>query len=523
MKTLWLTVERRQFRAGLVAAVVIALGLLLVQISRAPETHPWGDTAITSITTLRAARGELATGAYSRFHWNHPGPLLYQLLAPLYRLSGDREISSKWTVLILNIAALAGLLAVVAGPAPVLSIFIALALAPLLYREQRLLFWAWNPIVPLLPLALAAALAARIATGALGFLPLFCAVGTFAVQTHVGFAPVILALSATTIGVLTWMLSRHRLAASRNELARVSLISAAVIAVLWAVPVVHEFSTADRNLSKLVQFFYSAPRPARGWDEAFAIVANQLLGSWARGWEITTNAEASSSASGVILSVAAVQFPLLLGASVIAFRRGASFRGAFALMALMASVAGLLAVRAIVGPVSDYLVVWLVVLGALNVAAIAAEALHLWFSSDPSFRSWRWMLVVYTIAVAILGGTRLVGKHAADARSTVVRTLAADLERYCQQEGIDRPLLRFSGPAWQVAVGVVLQFYKERRPIALTDDTVFLVGDPFKATGGESGELYLMMQDDAALPGDVTRHAWVTTYGGYRLVRVFRE
>src|SRR5688572_6786808 len=102
-----LTFDTRRLHIGLVSiTVVIALGLLLVQIPRAPETHPWGDTAITSITTLRAARGELATGAYSRFHWNHPGPLLYQMLAPLYVLSGEREISIKWTVLMLNIGAL---------------------------------------------------------------------------------------------------------------------------------------------------------------------------------------------------------------------------------------------------------------------------------------------------------------------------------------------------------------------------------------------------------------------------------
>ena len=252
-------------------------------------------------------------------------------------------------------------------------------------------------------------------------------------------------------------------------------------------------------------------------------MANQLVGPWAGGWAITTNAEAPSTASWAIFGVAAAQFPLLLGASVVAFRRGASFHGVFALMALITSAVGLLAVRAIVGPVSDYLVVWLVVLGALNLAAIAAEAFHLVFGSDRPFRSWRWMLVAYTIAAAVLGGTRLVGKHAADARSTIVRTLATDLERYCQREGIDRPLLQFSGPAWQVAVGVVLQFYKERRPIALPADMVFLVGSPFKATGRESGELYLMMQEDIVLPEDVTRHAWVTTYGGYRLVRVFRD
>src|SRR4026208_2267764 len=96
------------------AGPVLAIGLVLVQIRSAPESHPWGDTAITSINTVWAARGDLAEGAYSRFHWNPPGPPLYQALAPLYVLSGQREISIKWTVLLINIGALAGLLSVVA-------------------------------------------------------------------------------------------------------------------------------------------------------------------------------------------------------------------------------------------------------------------------------------------------------------------------------------------------------------------------------------------------------------------------
>jgi hypothetical protein len=519
-----LTLGRRGLRIGLIAAsVIIALGLLLVQIAKAPETYPWGDTAITSITTLRVADGTLSTGAYSRFRWNHPGPLLYQALAPLYELSGHREISIKWTVLMLNIAALAGLLTVVARPAPLLSALVALALAPLVYREQRLLFWTWNPVVPLLPMALATALSARVATGSLGLLPLFCAVGSFAVQTHVGFAPVVLSLSATMIAGVAWSISRQQAAPTTKEIGRQILICAAVMAALWAVPVVHEFSSEDGNLWKLVQFFFTTPRPERGWGTTFAIMANQLVGPLTHGWEVTTNVEAPANPGWPVLAAAAVQFPLLAGASVRAFRRGAPFHGAFALTLLVASGAGLLAVRAIVGPVSDYLVVWLAVLGALNVAAIAAEALHLVVASPGRSRTWRWILVAYTIAAAALGGVRLVGKHAADARSTIVRTLASDLEHYCRREGIDRPLLRFSGPAWQVAVGVVLQFYKAGRTIAVPDDTLFLVGDPFKASGREPGEFYLMFQDDSVLPAGVTRHEWLTTYGSYRLVRVFRN
>ena len=56
--------DHRSTRLMLIpASLVLAIGLLFVQIRSAPESHPWGDTAITSINTVRAARyqsGELA-------------------------------------------------------------------------------------------------------------------------------------------------------------------------------------------------------------------------------------------------------------------------------------------------------------------------------------------------------------------------------------------------------------------------------------------------------------------------------
>jgi hypothetical protein len=168
--------------------------------------------------------------------------------------------------------------------------------------------------------------------------------------------------------------------------------------------------------------------------------------------------------------------------------------------------------------------VWLPMLGALNLAAIASEAVQVFFGAPRGHhRAAQWFVVVYMLGAAVLGATRLVSKHAADARSPTVGVLTASLDEYCRQEGIERPVLRFNGPAWQMAVGVVLQFYKERRPIALSDDMVFLVGDPFKATGHERAEFYIMLQDETTFPQDVTRHVWLTTFGSYRLVRVFRE
>src|SRR5688500_2759371 len=94
-------------RMAIATGIAFLVSVLPDSIRRAPETYPWGDTAATSIYTLRAATDGLSVGSYSRFQWNHPGPLLYQVLAPLYALSGHREISIKWTTLILNVCALA--------------------------------------------------------------------------------------------------------------------------------------------------------------------------------------------------------------------------------------------------------------------------------------------------------------------------------------------------------------------------------------------------------------------------------
>jgi len=431
----------------MLASLVVAIGLLLVQIRSAPESQPWGDTAITSINTVRAARGDLAEGAYSRFHWNHPGPLLYQVLTPLYVLSGQREISIKWTVLLINIAALAGLLSVVARRAPVLSISIGLALAPFLFREQRLLFWAWNPIVPILPFACAIALSGGISTGAVALLPLFYAVASFIVQSHVGFAPLVVTLVATTTSALIWRLSWAR-STERAELFRPVSITAAVLLALWIVPIAHELRTFPGNLTHLVEFFWTAPRDPRGWEATFGITANQLLGSFIPRWQVTTTAEAPADAPWWIVAAAGVQFPLLLAAGIRARRRGASFEGAFALTLLMVSTIGLCAVAAIVGPASDYLLVWLPMLGALNLGVIANEALKLFRAAPRNLhRAARWFVVVYTLGAAILGGTRLVGKHAADARSPTVGVLTSVLDEYCRREGIERPILRFNGPA----------------------------------------------------------------------------
>jgi hypothetical protein len=508
-----------------VLAIVIGIAtvvvVLLASIRRAPETYPWGDTAATSIYTLRAATDGLGVGSYSRFHWNHPGPLLYEFLAPLYALSGYREISIKWTTLILNICALTTLLFVVRRRAPVLAVTIAIALLPLLYREQRLLFWAWNPIVPLLPLALAVALSAGVAAGGVRLLPLLFAVTSLMVQAHVAFAPVTLAMLATSFALLAWRIQHGQCAPARRDVRRSVTLSVLILAGAWAVPIAHELAHSPGNLAAIANFFLTTPHEPRAWSTILAVFANQLVGPLAPSWELTT-AAASDAVSWPVLMIALAQFPLLIVAAVRASRRGASFEASFATIAIVISTVGVMAVRSIVGPVSDYLITWIAVIGALNVAMIAAEVVHALRLSISASRAWRWALIAYLASVALMGSVRLTSKHAYDARSSVIRTLTERLDGYSRANGIDRPLLRFSLAGWEGAAGVLLQYYKQRKPIAVSDDLLYLVGDPFTANGGEAGEFYLMLGTEAAIPEGVTRHEWLTTYGSFRLIRLFR-
>jgi hypothetical protein len=120
----------------------------------------------------------------------------------------------------------------------------------------------------------------------------------------------------------------------------------------------------------------------------------------------------------------------------------------------------------------------------------------------------------------VIGGIRIHGKHAEQARDTTMRALATDLHAYCDREGVSRPVLAFADEAWREAVGVVLQFDKRDRPIAVQDTAVYLVGRSFARTGQEDATFFLMPTEGAALPPDAGRTAWVTTRGGHRIVRL---
>src|ERR1043166_6073345 len=84
----------RHFKPLVLLLVILPLFIAAFRLPfRLSNFYPQGDMAVLEIGTLHASTGAQLLGPYSRFHWNHPGPLYFYLLVPFYVLSGRQSWS----------------------------------------------------------------------------------------------------------------------------------------------------------------------------------------------------------------------------------------------------------------------------------------------------------------------------------------------------------------------------------------------------------------------------------------------
>src|SRR5579863_4250131 len=150
-----------------------------------PDVLFSGDGAVLEIRTLHAVHGRQLLGPYSRFLWSHPGPAFFYLAAPFYRLSHLRGSGINLAVLCCNFGAATAL---VFTARRLRGNLFAFAVGVLLAIYEAIgapfpLWGEWNPMTPILPLALLFFLAARLGGGSLGALPAVALVASAIVET----------------------------------------------------------------------------------------------------------------------------------------------------------------------------------------------------------------------------------------------------------------------------------------------------------------------------------------------------
>lgn len=500
---------RTQVAVAALVVAAVALPVLLTGIAALSTVwRPSGDWAVLALRVRDVGASSPLVGPYSRYGWNHPGPMLYWVLAGPYHLLGQRPVDLLFGTALLNAVSMAGtaVLAWRRGRLPLLLLtggvlaLLARGLGPEVLRDP------WNPYITLLPMALFAFLMWSVAEGERWPIPVGVVVGSFLVQSHVGYA-VLAGAMAATAAVMAVLGHRRELAAASaaggvqgsgaplhgtgppaphraRRVWVVVLASALAVGVCWG-PVVVDQLDGSRNLSGLVHYFTTSEEPTAGASAGLGFAARQLAlpsAPWLGQAEpVSPDGGGQVPASPVGVVIPALAFLAALWA---ARRAGAASAVRFQVLVGVATLAGVAAGARITGDPYNYLLRWWWVLAALfwlSVVWSAGNAAVHWLRvPHTGHRAVRWIGVPAAIAVVVgLGAPNATaGSRAAVPDGSITYILGEVMPPTLDAlHGYGPVLVRATGSVWGTAAdGVRLELERAGVPIVAEPSDAFRLG-----------------------------------------------
>lgn len=484
------------FRRSAILMLLLGSALLLLGaiIGKCPESSSSGDGASLSVYTLGALRGQAQVGPYSQYGWNHPGPMLFYTMSPLYYLSNYHELSHRITALLINIACLHGVVSLAKRYGDVsLSLLSGMGMVLIEWRAGGdLAFSAWNPHVTLLPLTLLMFVAAAIATGAASLLPLAVVLASFIAQSHLGFVPLALALS--TGPVIVALLRGHRF--SRKLWTAAILITA----VVWLPPILQEFTNQPGNLSLITSFMLEeAKRPALD-ENLLRLFSTYYTLPFGNHMQLPVGRTAIISRSDWTTGFAVLLLVTLVLVTVLRSRKGETFQATLGAVCVGVSVVGFLSIYGVRREISDHHVFWLSIPGVLSVAAIFAAAVPVRSFDPGNARQGAFRLPVAAVILLLaMSLWRLVPWQQREASDRTTRTLYEALSAETDARGARAVTLAHTGASWAQAAGIVLQARKDGRHLSVTNDLLRVVDQRFRDSNEDIRFLVFDVEKDYKL------------------------
>ena len=355
----------------IVAAILTAIVIWpLLDAGRAALELVWrpsGDWAVLTMRVEDVGRHTPLVGPYSRFGWNHPGPLMYWLLAFPYHLFGDRPealLAAAATLNALTVAALSavawrrGRLPLVALTMTATAILIH-AMGPAIIRDP------WNPFITLLPLALTVFLVWSVIEGDFWMWPPLAFLVSFELQSHIGYLPM-LAMLGVSVFAIAWRRKSFNtlLPTSTKQRWWVLGLSSAVVIGCW-LPVLLDQVAGTGNLGAIAHYFLTNGDSPAGFGTAFHVAADQLRFPSAPWLGRSELAGLDGALLGSGLAALVVPILSMAGSLWLAVRMRVLAALRLQLVVIATALGGLIATARVTGPLFDWVVRWWWVIASL--------------------------------------------------------------------------------------------------------------------------------------------------------------
>lgn len=470
-------------RSGRVLRWLVVVGLavpfvvlLIQQLTELSDRRlPCCDYSALELGTRAFLRGEQFIGMYSREGWRHPGPITFVWSSIARLLPGNGFAEHQVAAVAVHVVAMA--MVVWAFRKRLTSTGFTVAVVALVafvwrfdidhFREP------WNPFTAMSWATLAVVLAAGFATsGGWAWLTGFVVFGSFAVQTHVGTAPVVVIAALVVVRELR---RRWNHEGRRSALARTSMLAL----LIWLLPLV-DLVRGDGNL------FDVATGTDRGWasGDVWTTVARLVgLGPSAMGRFFGPSSPYIEAGGLGVFEILMVVVAVSLSWAVWRARRRAPF--AFMVTALSWSGIALTAVlvQTTSGPFYRYLLLPVAGLSALIWIMGVVVVVETVASRAP-----RWVVPGLAASVAVVSG--VVTAVGVDSEHLVGRYGDADIDRAVDEvrancDSLDEDVVvRVSEAgdeiAWTDAMPVIVALDR-CTTVTVTGITGFIAGPGFEA------------------------------------------
>lgn len=222
-----------------------------------------------------------SSGSVPGNEFNHPGPMLFDLLTVPVRLLGD-SVGVAVGAAAINVVAVWGVVLLarrVAGEQA--AVVIAAGVCVLCWTMgSEVLYNVWNPNVVMLSFVWMCVSAWAVACGRWGQLPVAAFLGSLCAQSHLGYPIVVAAVLAAGVAIGWWRPVEPVVNWQRG---RSILMASGVLLVCWAQPLWEQFTSDGRgNLSRMVAAASETRSPV-GFQFGLRILADVLSpASWFR-------------------------------------------------------------------------------------------------------------------------------------------------------------------------------------------------------------------------------------------------